>query len=218
MIKAIIFDMDGTLLDSEKYFFEARIKASKEFGYERMEEHALVMRGFSSKYAKAYMKDVMGEDFPFDEIRMRRKEIFAEIQKERGIQAKKGAKECLEALIEKGYPIAIATASDPERAANLLKAAGLYQYFKEENIICATNLKRGKPAPDVYLFACDRLGIQPEEGLAVEDAPNGLVSAHSAGMKVVMVPDLSQPDDQLNEMIDCVIPGLNHLVNIVDKF
>ena len=99
----------------------------------------------------------------------------------------------------KGIHRAISTANDIERAEKYLKKIGLYGYF--DKIICAPMVEHGKPAPDVYEFACSELKLAPEECMAVEDSPNGVKSAYSAGCKVVMVPDLTQPDEELKKML-----------------
>ena len=100
---------------------------------------------------------------------------------------------------KKGVRTAIATAGGVERSSSLLKRVGLYDYL--DHIVSARQVAHGKPAPDVYLYACRQLHVQPQECYAVEDSPNGIHSAYSAGCKVFMVPDLTQPDAELEKFI-----------------
>ena len=94
-----------------------------------------------------------------------------------------------------------------------LKKIGLYGYF--DKIICAPMVEHGKPAPDVYEFACSELKLAPEECMAVEDSPNGVKSAYSAGCKVVMVPDLTQPDEELKKMLFACVDRIDEIKSIV---
>ena len=114
---------------------------------------------------------------------------------------------------EKGIHRAISTANDIDRAEKYLKKIGLYGYF--DKIICAPMVEHGKPAPDVYEFACSELKLAPEECMAVEDSPNGVKSAYSAGCKVVMVPDLTQPDEELKKMLFACVDRIDEIKSIV---
>jgi len=204
MIRAVIFDMDGTLIDTEKYYRIFWPRAMAEFGYSMSDEQALSMRSLGRPFAPARLQEWFGEDVDYVAIRQRRKELMEECLSREGVQAKSGAKQLLTQLKEKGITTAIATATDLERTAKYLKMAGLEGYFDE--IISATMVKEGKPSPDVYWYACEKLGYRPEECVAVEDAPNGVLSAYRAGCKVIMVPDQTQPDEELKQYLDrCVV-------------
>ena len=98
-------------------------------------------------------------------------------------------------------------------AEKYLKKIGLYGYF--DKIICAPMVEHGKPAPDVYEFACSELKLAPEDCMAVEDSPNGVKSAYSAGCKVVMVPDLTQPDEELKKMLFACVDRIDEIKSIV---
>lgn len=202
MIKAVIFDMDGVLLDTEKHFTKAWIEAARDCGIDYFTpELSLRLRSVSSVFAEPLTKELYGEDFPFQEIRMKRREKMKERLKKYGLEKKEGVEKALKELKEKGYKIAVATASDYERASASLKEVGLFDYFGEDSILCATEVEYGKPYPDVYLAACKALGERPEDCVAVEDSPCGVTSAYRAGMKVFMIPDLTQPDEKTMEML-----------------
>ncbi len=199
MIHAVIFDMDGTLIDTEKYYRIFWRRAMAEFGFSMSDEQALSMRSLGRPFAPAKLKEWFGDAVDYAAVRQRRKELMEECLDKEGIQAKPGAREILTRLKEKGITTAIATATDLERTHKYLKMANLEGYFDE--IISATMVKEGKPSPDVYLYTCEKLGRKPEECIAVEDAPNGVLAAYRAGCKVIMVPDQTGPDEELKQYL-----------------
>ena len=117
--------------------------------------------------------------------------------------------EKLEYLKEKKIQRAIATATDTERAARYLKQIGLYEYF--DRIICANMVKCGKPSPDIYIYACQQLGLDPSACMAVENSPNGVTGAYRAGCQVVMVPDQTKPDAELQNMLTACVDSLDQM-------
>lgn len=213
MIQAIIFDMDGTLIDTEKYYRVFWPKAMAEFGYAMTDEQALSMRSLGRPFAPARLKEWFGEELDYYAIRQRRKDLMEECIDKEGIQPKPGAIELLSTLKQRKITTAIATATDPERTAKYLKMVGLDGYFDE--IISATMVKEGKPSPDVYLYACERLGLKPEECIAVEDAPNGVLSAYRAGCKVIMVPDQTKPDEEWKKYLYACVDSLDLVTNYI---
>lgn len=213
MIKAVLFDMDGTLIDTEKYYRICWPKAMAHFGYEMSDEQALSMRSLGQPFAPAHLKEMFAdENLDYPAIRAYRKELMEEYLAKNGIEIKRGAIELLNFLKEKKIRRAVATATDMERTTRYLKQIGLYPYFDE--IISATMVEHGKPAPDIYTFACAQLGLAPEECLAVEDSPNGVMSACRAGCQVAMVPDQTQPDDELKKKLTICVNTLDELKNL----
>ncbi|MCR4618497.1 MAG: HAD family phosphatase [Lachnospiraceae bacterium] len=197
--KAVIFDLDGTIIDTEKFYRKVWPKALKHFGYDMTDAQVLELRSLGRPFAPKKLKEWFGEDFDYDKVRSYRKELFEECVKEEGIVIKPGVKKLLEYLKEKGIIIAIATATDIPRATRYLDAVGITGLF--DKICSAADVPEGKPAPYVYLEACKQLGLEPAECFAVEDAPNGIISAAKAGCKVIFVPDQTESEPEAEKLI-----------------
>lgn len=195
MIKIVFFDMDGTLIDTEKYFRRFWPKAAAAFGYEMRDGQALSMRSLGRPFAPAQLKEWFGPETDYQAIRAKRTEMMEAQLRIDGLQRKPGAVEILEELKQRGIPAVVVTASPIERTERYLTEVGILQYF--DRIISATQVAEGKPSPDVYLLASKEVGFPTEECLAVEDSPNGVMSAYRAGCKVVMVPDQTPADEML---------------------
>lgn len=187
MTKAVLFDMDGTLVDTERYFRIYWPKTLQEFGYHMTDEQALSLRSLGRPFAPAQLKEWFGEAIDYPAIRARRTELMEAVFEKEGLQLRPGAVEILSELRERSIPSYVVTASPIERTERYLKTTGIRVFFPR--IISATEVKEGKPSPDVYLYACRELGLAPQDCIAVEDSPNGVLSAYRAGCKVVMVPD-----------------------------
>lgn len=215
MVKAVIFDMDGLLLDTEKLLVRFWQEAAREAGFDMTREIALNIRSMHRSFAIPYLKSVLGDDFDYLKIRSRRMELMNEHLAKHGLELKKGAKTLLTYLNENKIPAAVATATDYERAEKYLKETGIFGYF--DKIICATMVKVGKPKPDIYIYAASELGLEPSECAALEDSPNGVKSAAAAGCKTIMVPDLTEPDEELSRIIAAKAGSLDEVIGILEK-
>lgn len=215
MIKAVIFDMDGLILDTEKLLVKYWCQAANEAGFPMQREHALNIRSLARKYAIPYLQGLFGEGFDYVKIRSRRMELMAEHLAQHDLETKPGIGRLLDYLGEKKIPAAIATATDIERTESYLDRVGLLGRFSR--IVCASMVENGKPKPDIYLYAAERLGLAPGECMALEDSPNGVRSASAAGCVTVMVPDLTQPDEELLGLIYAKADTLADVPGIIER-
>lgn len=212
-ITTIIFDMDGTLIDTEKYYRIFWPKALAEFGYTMTDEQALSMRSLGRPFAPVRLKEMFGEELDYYAVRDKRKEMMEECLDREGIQLKPGVIELLEYLKAHNIQTAIATATDLERTNKYLDKLGIKHYFT--HLISATMVKEGKPSPDIYLYACEQLGKKPEECFAVEDSPNGATSAYRAGCKVIYVPDQTPCDEELKPLLYACVDRIDEIMHLI---
>ena len=209
-IKGVIFDLDGTLLDTEKLYRRFWVEAARQLGYPMEDRHALMIRSMA---AEPLLKREVCADFDYHAVRALRRQIMEAFIDENGVDPKPGLLETLAALRARGLKIGLATATPEYRARKYLRMVNAEQYF--DAVTCADMVKRGKPQPDIYLLACERTGVKPEEAIAVEDAPTGIAAAHAAGCLAVMIPDQDQPDDALRALCHAVLPALSDVVSLL---
>lgn len=209
MGSCVIFDLDGTLIDTEKYYRIAWPAAARKFGYEMTDEMALSLRSLGRPHAPKQFQEWFGKDCDYGAIREYRKQLMEELIAEGGMDLKEGAVELLTFLKDNGITVAMATANEYARTERYLKKIGLFDYF--DQIICADMVKEGKPSPDIYEYAVKALGADPKECFAVEDSPNGVKSAYGAGCKVIYVPDQTPMEDSLQEYVYVVVKKLTDI-------
>lgn len=215
MRKAVIFDMDGVLIDTEKYLVKYWCQAAQEAGFAMKREQAYLLRSLAGPYAQPLLQKLFGTDFDYYAIRNRRKELMAQHIEAHGIEKKEGVDETLDALRAQGYLTAVATATDEQRTEKYLKQIGIYDKF--DHIICATMVEHGKPKPDIYLYAAQQLACDTGYCVAVEDSPNGVQSAVSAGIRAIMVPDLTRPDAQTEQLVYAVADSLPEILPYIAR-
>lgn len=214
-IKGAIFDMDGVILDTEKLYLRFWKQAASDFGYNMTDQHVFGIRSLARKFAVEKLKGIFGEDFPYYDIHARRVELMDAFIKEHGFESKSGVYELLVFLREKGIKTAVATATARHKTMNYLESIGAAKYF--DAVICGDMVENGKPAPDIYLQAASELQLPPEQCAAFEDSPNGIKSAHSAGCRTIMIPDLTQPDDEVAPLLCGVYESLDKAVDFFDE-
>lgn len=193
-IDAVIFDMDGTLIDTEKLNVRFWIEAGRHFGIEIAPEDIIHIRSLESRQTKAYLEGRYA-GFDYEKVRDERRILMKEHVDANGVELKPGVKEALGFIKGRGMKTAVASASRIDHVSDYLRMTGIIDYF--DRIITTSCVERGKPFPDVYEYACSELGEEPSRCIAVEDAPNGIRSAFDAGCRVVFVPDLTPADDEI---------------------
>lgn len=215
MIKAVIFDMDGLMIDTEKLLVKYWLEAASYYGYNLNREQILGIRSLAAKYAIPKLQAEIGEDFDYYSVRTLRIQLMNQHIEKYGLDEKPGLGELLDYLKEHNYPIAVATATDLERTKRYLGSLDRLKYF--DQIVCASMVANGKPAPDIYLEAAVRLNVSPEDCMALEDSPNGIMSAYCAGMRPVMVPDLSEPDEDTRKLLYRCVGDLTEVISLLEE-
>ena len=214
MIKAVLFDMDGTLIDTERLNLEFMIESCRQFGFEVEPEDILSLRSSDPETCSRVYRDKYGDSFDFYQIRELRRNMMREHVEEVGLPVKAGAHELIDHLRSIGVKTAVVTSTQYDRAMNYMKIIGLDT--KLDLLVSAHMVKNGKPAPDVYLYAAEIIGEAPEDCIAVEDSPTGVQSAYSAGCRVALVPDLTPPDEDMELRSDWIVETLADLIPVVD--
>lgn len=213
VIKGVIFDMDGVLLNSEVLYQRFWLEALHYYGYPAEKEHILALRSLTGKNAELKLKSFFGDSLDYEKVKNKRIVLMDEYVRKNGVEIKKGADEILPYLKKKGIKIALATSSPYERAEEHLGMAGLFKYF--DQCVCGGMVKNSKPQPDIYLLASEKLGLKPCECIAVEDSPNGVKSAVNAGCKTVMIPDLTPCTEDLRNDLFALCTDLTEIKDLV---
>ena len=198
-IKAVIFDLDGTLIDTEKFYRINWPKAAAHFGYKMTDEQALALRSLGRPYAAEQFKEWFGQECDYVKIRDYRKILMEETLAREGIQLKPGAIEILTYLRENGITVAMATANEKSRAERYLKKIGLYEYF--DKIICADMVEHGKPAPDIYAYACEKFSILPQETVFIDDRAKNIAGAKEFGLQALQFTSYEETSARLRALL-----------------
>ncbi|QEY33656.1 HAD family phosphatase [Caproiciproducens galactitolivorans] len=213
MIKAVIFDMDGTMFDTERVKMQAWAKAGQELHCADAHEIYGQIMGFTYEYVEKAFKDAYGKDFPYEDFIKLGTKYFKGYLAENGVPVKAGLYTLLDYLKANGYKIAVATSTQRKTTLHHLKSTNTLPYF--DAIVCGDMLEKSKPDPDIYLKAAAALQVPPTECMAVEDSLNGITSAYRAGMKTVMVPDMVKPNSELNKMLYACVKTLDEIIAIL---
>ena len=199
--------MDGVLFDTERLCKDCWIALSKEYEIPNMEEVYALCIGVNVQATRQIVYENYGKDFPFEEYDRRASEMYNRYIAEHGVPVKDGVRETLEALAKAGVKIAVASSTRREKVLRLLASAGIDRYFTA--VVGGDTVTHSKPHPEIFLKACEALGVTPEEAIAVEDSHNGIRSAHAAGMAPVMVPDLLPVTEEMRELSAYVAEDMN---------
>lgn len=215
MIKGAVFDMDGLMFDSERLVYEIWQSMLDEIGLEYNVDIYKNTVGLRADNTEKYYKSIYGKDFDYAALKAKSRQLFYERVEREGVPVKKGLFEMLEYLKTQNIKISLATSTSSQTALKLLKMANVYDYF--DAFVCGDDVKNGKPHPEVFLTAADRLKLAPKSCAAFEDSINGIKSASAAGMKTVMVPDFLQPTDEVLSLIDFICEDLSQVIKYIEN-
>ncbi len=213
-MKAVIFDMDGVIIDSEWLVADCWKMIGQKYGMKDVEEQCKKCLGLNKEAAIKVFLEHYGKEFPYERYKKEMADLFHQ-RAETELLLKPGAKELLLWLRQRGYRIGLATSTRESVAKSELERLEVLSYFDE--VVCGDMLKKSKPEPDIYLMACDRLHIHPEESYAIEDSYNGIRSAYSAGMKAIMVPDMMPPTEEMKEKSTVILENLIQVKKWMEK-
>lgn len=217
MIKAVIFDMDGLLIDSEKSFLDIYQEMIDTKGNKEKFELSDYVENYCGKTAVANITRLISQ-FELDLSIEEGVDMLHNIEhrySKQGIALKAGAKELIAYLKENGYKIALGTSSNKERAENLLKPNGVFEDF--DAVSYGVEVKHGKPAPDIFLNAANKLNLDPESCLVLEDSEAGIQAGHNAHMPVICIPDLKTPSTAIQELTVGCFTSLLDVIDYLEK-
>ena len=215
MIRAVIFDVDGTLLDTERLYVEAWRKAVSEMGYELPEDVIRRTRAIDRAIAERIFKDALGEAFDYYEAFRRRVEIAeAVIASGTHTLPKPGAFALLDWLDAHGIRKAVASMTRRDRTEPHLQAAGLLDRFPVR--VTGDQVQKGKPDPEIFLTAAALLGVEPASCMVCEDSYAGIEAANRAGMLPVMIPDYVPARQQERETAK-IVPTLFDVIGLLEE-
>lgn len=213
VIRGVLFDMDGLVLDTEKLYTRFWMEACHFYGFPMTREQALQMRAANSRLGAENLHRFFGPAIDYGTIRNKRIELMDAFIAENGVEPKPGIFELMDALEARSIPAAITSSSPRDRIREHLESLGLYHRF---TAICSGyDVPCGKPAPDIYLHGAATLGLAPENCLALEDAPLGILSAFRANCIPVMVPDQDPPEEATKAMLFAQADTLSDIIDLL---
>ena len=216
-VHGAIFDMDGTMFDTERLRFQTLQQASQELiGQEFSHEYLMQCLGLSATTAEKLAQRLYGVDVPYKEIRKRADEMELEHIRKHGVPIKKGLVQVLERLRKSGLRMAVATSSRRAIAEEYLINANVYKFF--DVITCGDEVEQGKPHPEIFLKAASQLHLDANQCLMFEDSENGLTSAHTSKGLTILLKDIKEPNDEMLEKAHFYYDQMYDFLTDLDQF
>lgn len=209
--QAVVFDMDGVIFDTERLVIEFWKEVAKKHNIPNVEHTCIQCLGTNRVRTREIFLENYGADFPFDPYRAEVTELFNTHYKGVPLPTKPGVRELLSYLQEQDIKVGLASSTAQHLVRDEIGTAGLLPYF--QTLVCGDMVEHSKPAPDIFLKACEILNADPTKSIAIEDSFNGIRSAHCAGMTPIMVPDQVQPTDEIRTLAFHVMPSLVDVLN-----
>ena len=194
-IKAVLFDMDGVIFDTERDYLKEWEVIFKKYGYKMKKEIYISVMGRGRKKVKEIFKEKFGEDLPIDKMYIEKDKMLKEAVENNKVPLKEGALELLEFLKENGYKIALATSAKRERVKIQVRHAKIENIF--DAIVCSEDITNPKPDPEIFLKAAEKVCVNPENCIVIEDSEAGIKAAFNAKMMGFHVEDLKKADESI---------------------
>jgi len=214
-VTAVIFDMDGLMLDTERIARRMWRQVLRECGYTLTDDMYAAFIGLTPRDARLLMYETFGDDLPLGACEARANEVYRDIIERDGVPLKRGLTDCLDFLDTTTVTTAVATSTERRFAVPLLKQTNLFHRFHA--VVTGDNIVRGKPAPDIFLVAAERLSASPGECIVLEDSLPGIHAARNAGMIPIMIPDLVSPPDDIRHIAHAVVSTLDVAVPLIAR-
>ena len=209
-MRAVVFDMDGILFDTERVCQDSWIEVAKRRGLPGMEEIFPRCIGLNSRGTRQIVLEAYGEDFDYENFRAEASVWYWNYIETNGLPLMQGAEFLLRWLKSSGWKLGLASSTRRPTVLKNLELSGFSDYFSV--VVTGDMVEYSKPRPEIYLLACRELGVKPEEAYAIEDSPNGIRSAHAAGMRPLMVPDMIAPDEEMENLSFRIFKDLNQVL------
>ena len=213
-VHGVLFDVDGVILDTECLYSRFWMEACHFFGFPMTKAQSLQMRSLNKTAGQEKFHALFGPAADYAVIRQKRIELMDAFVEKEGVAAKPGIYTLLDALEQRGIPCAITSSSPRERLASYLEPLNLYHRFAK--VITGYDVPKGKPEPDIYLRGAAELGLAPEECLALEDSPAGILSAFRAGCLPVLIPDQDCPGEDTLSLLYAKGDVLTDVIPLLD--
>lgn len=214
-IEAVVFDMDGIIFDSEKLVVECWQVVADKYGIKGIEDACYRCLGLNRVVTKEIFLEIYGQDFDYDGYKQEMSDLFHAKAAGGNLPKKPGMEELLKALKEAGLKLAVASSTRRQVVEAELRDGGLFKYF--DVVIAGDMVERSKPEPDIYLKACECLSVNPANAFAIEDSYNGIRSAHAAGMRPIMVPDMAPPNEEMRNLSECIMDNHFDVKEYIEK-
>ena len=205
-MKAVVFDMDGIIFDSERLVIDCWKVVAEKYAIPDIEEACNECLGVNGVETKEKFLKRYGQDFPYDAYKSEMSKIYHDNYDGGRLPMKIGVVELLQYIKEMGLKVALASSTRSEVVTQQLKDAGILNYFQV--VVGGDMVTRSKPQPDIFLKACEELGVAPEESFAIEDSYNGIRAAAAGHLRPLMVPDLMPPTSEMQNLSEGIFDTL----------
>ncbi len=213
--KAVVFDMDGVIFDSERLVIACWKVIADKYEVPNIEEICRECLGVNATETRQKFLNHYGQDFPYDAYKSEMSKLYHDKYDGGRLPVKKGVAELLQYLKEAGVKVALASSTRRVVVEQELTDAGIIKYF--DVVIGGDMVTRSKPEPDIFLKACEELGVLPEEAFAIEDSYNGIRAAAAGKLRPLMVPDLMEPTEEMKRLAERVFPDLLDVLSYISK-